>query len=70
MDWTSSVIAIEPSAVSTSLRSRPSDEGLERADDIAPHVQKTRTAGPAHIIAARGREHVAAYMPHIDRELA
>jgi hypothetical protein len=27
-------------------------------------------AGPAQILAARGREHVAADLPHIDRKLA
>jgi hypothetical protein len=46
------------------------DEGwFEHSDRVAPHVEKARAAGPAQILAARGREHVAADPPHIDREL-
>ena len=43
---------------------------LEALDGVAPHVEEARAAGPAQILAARGREHVAADLPHIDRELA
>jgi hypothetical protein len=46
------------------------DEGwFEHSDRVAPHVEKARAAGPAQILAARGREHVAADPPHIGREL-
>src|SRR5262249_6113271 len=43
---------------------------LEPLDGVAPHVEGAGAAGPAQILAARGREHVAADLPHIDRELA
>ena len=47
------------------------DEGwFEHADRVARHVEEARAAGPAQIFASRGREHVAADLPHIDRELA
>jgi hypothetical protein len=46
------------------------DEGwFEHSDRFTPHVQKTGAAGPAQILAARGRAYVAADPPHIDREL-
>jgi len=43
---------------------------LEPLDGIAPHVEEARAAGPAQILAARGREHVAADVLHVDREVA
>src|SRR5207244_12159240 len=43
---------------------------LEPLDGVTPHVEEARAAGPAQILAARGRAHVAADLPHIDRELA
>jgi hypothetical protein len=43
---------------------------LEPLDGVAPHVEEARAAGPAQILAARGREHVAADVSHVDREVA
>src|SRR5882724_9125259 len=43
---------------------------LEPLDGVPPHVEEAGAAGPAQILAARGRQHVAADLPHIDRELA
>jgi hypothetical protein len=43
---------------------------MKHSDGVAPHAEAARAAGPAQILAARGREHVAADLPHIDRELA
>src|SRR5882762_7065858 len=39
---------------------------LEPLDGVAPHVEEARAAGPAQILAARGREHVTADLRHID----
>jgi hypothetical protein len=43
---------------------------MKHSDGVAPHVGAARAAGPAQILVARGREHVAADLLHIDRELA
>lgn len=47
------------------------DKGwFEPPDRIAPHVQKARAPWSAQIFAAWGRQHVAADVPYVDRELA
>ena len=46
------------------------ERGLEPLDGVTAHVEEAGAAGPAQILAAGGREHVAADLPHIDRELA
>src|SRR5229473_4789765 len=40
------------------------------SDGVATQVEEARAAGPAQMLAARSREHVAADRLHIDRELA
>ena len=57
-------------AVAPGCRRKVDERRLKHADNIVPHVEEARAARPPQILPPRGRQHVAADPPHIDRELA